>query len=244
MTALKRLLALETSTERASAALRVGEKMYYLEADIQLPSTQTMLPLITQILDEAGVVPADLDGVAFGEGPGAFTGLRVACAMAQGIALAADCPVFPVSTLAALAWQAWQDDCEQGHPRGDGPLRIVSVLDARMSEVYVDLFEVDANGVSPLREHPMLVSPAALPDLTAGVWHVTGTGLETYPEIAQRWGHWRFQPRWPQASDMADLAWTRLIEGGGLDPALAQPVYVRNKVAQTTAERLANGGKA
>ncbi|SBT09743.1 Peptidase M22 glycoprotease [Candidatus Accumulibacter aalborgensis] len=223
------LLAIETSTELGSIAVwREGELLSRV-CPATLAHSETLLPLISATLREAGLGFADLHGIAFAAGPGSFTGLRVACGVAQGLAFALDLPVIPVGTLDAMALAS-------------GSERVIVMLDARMGEVYYGLF---SQGL-PLA--PVVVcQPSAVPIPDSPGWHACGNGLVAYPALRQRLAacvH-LWQPELvPDAGAVARLAAPRLARGEGVDAADATPLYVRNKVALTVAERLARGGKA
>lgn len=191
-------------------------------------STQ-LLPWLQQLLAEAGICLAALDAIAFGAGPGAFTGIRLACGLAQGLALGLDLPLLGVCDLEALALES-------------GPGRVAVAIDARMGEVYHARYGVRAEGIEVLAA-PACAAPSALAPLPPGQeWTGCGDGLLAYPElwrgqIAVRRGECS-----PTAAAVARLAEPRLARGEGVDPALAAPLYVRDRVALTTAERLARGG--
>jgi len=227
------LLALETATDQGSIALWRDGVLVARTCPSGEQSSLTLLPLVQSLLAEAGMAMADLHGIAFGAGPGAFTGLRVACGVAQGLAVALDLPVFPVVTLEALAWE-------------NGSAQVAVYLDARMGEVYSGLY--CRQGDTLVLQGEMRVSSpeaASLPDETG--WVACGNGPAAYPVLAQRLDEARIPfgaGRVPTATAVAQLALPRLLLGEGLDPALAAPVYVRDKVALTVAERLAQGGKA
>ncbi|WP_300454251.1 tRNA (adenosine(37)-N6)-threonylcarbamoyltransferase complex dimerization subunit type 1 TsaB [Accumulibacter sp.] len=223
------LLAIETSTELGSIA--VWRDGYLLRRDCPagLAHSETLLPLIGATLHDMGLGFADLNGIAFAAGPGSFTGLRVACGVAQGLAMAHGLPVFPVGTLDAMALAS-------------GGERVIVALDARMDEVYYGLFVAAA----PLG--PMAVcAPSLVPLPDTGGWLACGNGLLAYPSLRERLSvcvtHW--QPdRMPDAGAVARLAARHLRRGAGVDAAEAAPLYVRNKVALTVVERLARGGRA
>ncbi len=223
-------LALESSTDAGSVALWRDGVVVERHCPPGQPSSATLLPLASALLAEAGVRFANLDAIAFGAGPGSFTGLRVACGTAQGLAFAHGLPVLPVGTLAAMAQAA-----------GDAA-RVVAYLDARMNEVYhacfVDGVMVGAPGVFP---------PAAVPLPEGGGWIAVGNALAAYPALHERIAphvHALLPEILPTAAAVAALAAPRLLRGEGIDAAEAAPLYVRDKVALTVAERLAQGGKA
>lgn len=227
------LLALETSTELGSCALWRDGEVIERRCPPGRPHSETLLPLLQSLLAEAGVGIAQLDGIAFGSGPGAFTGLRVACALTQGLAIAGNTPVVPVCTLAALAWQSGAAHC-------------LALLDARMGEVYAAAYHRQTWGMELFGE-VRLSRPedVALP-MEAG-WLAVGNALHAYPELMARVeaaGLARMPELMPLASAIAALAAPMLLAGEGIDAALAAPLYVRDKVAQTVAERLAQGGRA
>lgn len=232
MSAMK-ILAIETSTDFGTCALWRDGMVEQRVCPSGRPHSDTLLPLLRELVSDAGIAFSQLDGIAFGAGPGAFTGLRVACAVAQGLAAGADLPLLPVCGLAAMAETAGED-------------RVVSLLDARMGEVYAAAYELRAAGHELLGEI-RLGLPAAL-ELPAGEgWVACGNAPAVYPALAGRLldAGIRVLPGiLPQADAVARLAARRLRHGDGIDPALAAPLYVRNKVARTIDERLGSGGKA
>lgn len=223
------LLALETSTDLGSIALWRDGDLLLRACPAGVSHSTTLLPLISATMAEAGLDFGDLDGIAFGAGPGSFTGLRVACGVAQGLAFAHDLPLVPVGTLDAMALAS-------------GGERVIVVLDARMGEVYFGYFEAGVP-LGPVGVYP----PAAVPLPATGGWLACGNGLAAYPALHERLAP--FVSAWlpelmPSAETVVRLAEPRLARGERVDPADAVPLYVRDKVAQTVAERLAQGGKA
>jgi tRNA threonylcarbamoyladenosine biosynthesis protein TsaB len=227
------LLAFEASTSRLSVALwrdgTLAEK-----ADI-VPNggSERLLPWANELLAEAGVRLKDVDGIAFGAGPGGFTGLRLACGVAQGLAFGLDRPVVPVCSLAALALAA-----------GDG--RVLVCLDARMNEVYVGAYGVAGGTVEELMA-PKVGAGGTVPLPEGGGWHGAGDGFATPhgDTLCARLGGRLIRvdaASQPTAVAVARLAVPVLARGGGVPAAQAAPLYVRDKVALTTAERLARGG--
>lgn len=228
------VLALETSCEHASVALLSGGQIVERRLDGHANHSEHILACIGALLAEAGLRPAALDAIAFGSGPGAFTGLRLSCGIAQGLALGAGLGVAPVCSLDALALQ------------GEGA-QVVVATDARMGEIYHCAYRLD--GGVPQALGAIACSPpeaALLPE--DGLWCGVGSAFAAYRDtLRQRWGarltHC-FDGRYPRAADVARLAGTAVAAGALLAPELALPRYVRDKVALTTAERLARGGKA
>lgn len=224
------LLAIETSTESCSVALACNGKLVTRSEFAPRRHAELLLPMCEAVLAEAGLSRHQLDVIAVGRGPGAFTGVRLAISAAQGMALALDIPVVPVSSLAALACDAPPD----GNP-------ILAVIDARMGEVYSGTFRRDADGlVEPMgAEH---VGSAELLKLPGGhAWHVIGTGWDSYAEMIRlRLGADPASAsgqRYPQAVAIARLAAREFTAGHGLAPEHALPVYLRDKVAMTSEEQ-------
>lgn len=224
-----KLLAIDTSTEAGSIALLDGDRLLCRACPAGRSHSETLLPLIRDTLFAADWRLPDLAGIAFAAGPGSFTGLRIACGVAQGLALASDLPVIAVGTLAAMALDS-------------GGRQVIVTLDARMGEVYHGRF------VEGLAQTDVAVdAPDAVPLPGATGWLACGNGLRQYPRLRERLAN--HVDRWlpeliPDAGAVARLGAGGLARGEGVDAAAAAPIYVRNKIAQTVAERLANGGKA
>jgi tRNA threonylcarbamoyladenosine biosynthesis protein TsaB len=224
-----RLLAFETATRRLSVALWLDGKLLERSADMPNSGSEVLLPWTHELLTEAGLTLKLLDGIAFGAGPGGFTGLRLACGVTQGLAWGLDIPVAPVSTLQALALAAGNGD-------------VWAVLDARMNEVYAAEYRVSGEGVEELSP-PVCLPPAVLPAPTFSRGSAIGDGFAAYPELQSRAaGLTVHSDGWPTASAVARLGARMFAQGGGVAAIDAQPIYVRDKVALTTAERLARGG--
>lgn len=223
------LLAIETSTESGSIAICRRGDLVRRDCPAGVSHSETLLPLIESTMRDLGLRFADLNGVAFAAGPGSFTGLRVACGVAQGLAVAHELPVVPVDTLAAMA-------------AASGGQRVIVALDARMGEVYFAAF------VAGQPVAPTVVAQASLVELpSTGGWLACGNGLLAHPLLCSRLAPFvdTWQPQLvPDAAAVARLALASLARGEGIDAAAAVPVYVRNKVALTVAERLSVGGRA
>lgn len=240
------ILAIETATEACSAALLKSDS----NNDIQViqrfelaprEHTKLILPMLDEVLQEGGIQLKEVDAIAFGCGPGAFTGLRIAAGVAQGIALSVDKPVIPISTLAALAQQVADEDNYKGET-------IIAALDARMEEVYWGTFKANNQVVQLIGEErvskpqEMLSSTFAKDNInntsntanesTIGVgigWDVYAdelTANETFEQLHI------IKNRLPTAEYIARLALPMLIKNKVLAPELAQPVYIRNNVAK------------
>lgn len=227
-----RLLAIEASTLIPSCALWIDGRIEERICPADRNASETLLPAIKTLLAEQQVALHELDGICFGAGPGSFTGLRVAAGITQGLAFPADLRVAPIETLAAVAWASGAD-------------RALALLDARMHEVYAATYERQDGRLRRLGE--MQVSrpeTLRLPDAAAG-WTICGNAWAAYPLLAARLDGWKMDaPAVPVAGAIAELGSQVFIDGGALPADYAQPIYVRDKVAFTTAERLAQGGKA
>ena len=223
-----KLLALDTSTERCSAALWLDGETHARRAMAGQMHSSLLLPMVDGLLADAGLSLRQLDGIAYGAGPGSFTGLRIACAVTQGLALGADLPVHGVSTLESIAQQTDAD-------------RVLTVLDARMAEVYWAAYERAGAGWTCVLE-PVLSMPESVRAPEGTGWIGAGNGFAALGEVLLP----RLQPvlgriesgLMPDAAAIAVLAAPAFARGEGLDAALAAPVYLRDKVALTVDERL------
>jgi tRNA threonylcarbamoyladenosine biosynthesis protein TsaB len=230
------LLAIETSTESCSVTLSCNAELISRSEFAPRRHAELLLTMCEEVLAEAGVSRAQLDVIAVGRGPGAFTGVRLAISAAQGIALALDLPVIPVSSLAALACDAPID--------GNG---ILAVIDARMGEIYAAAYRRDADGLVEETTAESVGSAEKLKPAMGQRWNVIGTGWDTYSDmIVSRLGSapaWAQGQRYPQATRIAQLAAREFAAKHYLAPELALPVYLRDKVAFTIEERqsAANG---
>jgi len=218
-------VAFETSSEWCSVALFVEGEISAVEAKAGHRHSELALPMMDRLLGERRLTPKDLDAVAYGAGPGAFTGLRIACGLAQGLAVARGLPVLGVSSLEAIAAES-------------GATRVVACIDARMREVYYAALERTAAGWTEVVA-AQCVSPASAPMPPGTGWTGCGNGFSVYgAQLADRVA--KVVPEiHPGAAAVARLAAPRLAAGEGLDAALAVPVYVRDKVAFTIDERAA-----
>ena len=224
-----KILALETATDPGSVALWLDGRVVARDCPAELSNSASLLPVAQALLEAEGLGFSTLDGIAFGMGPGSFTGLRVSCGVAQGLAVARDLPLLGVGTLDAMALAA-------------GGERVIVALDARMGEVYHGCFVDGALqgeiGVCPPESVPLPALPG---------WLACGNGLSAYPALRERLAgtvsEWKPEIL-PHAGFVARLAGPRLERGERVDPADAAPLYVRDKVAKTVAERLAEGGRA
>jgi tRNA threonylcarbamoyladenosine biosynthesis protein TsaB len=224
------LLAIETATEACSVALVHGNDIIARSELAPRRHAELALPMADALLAEAGLGRHALDAIAVGRGPGAFTGVRLAVSLAQGMAMALDRPVVPVSSLAALALEAPEDEAA-----------ILAVIDARMGEVYAAAYRRDGGG-GLVELAPEWVGAAEALQLPAEPsWHVVGSGWATYaPALRGRLGgelRSAEGERYPQARHVAELAVRAFREGRAVAPELALPVYLRDKVALTLVEQ-------
>ena len=237
------ILAIETSSELASCALLIdthrGSHVLSRESGGVRTHSQSVLPMVQELLNEAGIKLADCEAIAFGAGPGSFTGVRTACGVAQGLAFGTNLPVLPLVTLEAMA-----EACRAR----TGANEVLAVLDARMGEVYWAQYRHDAaRGAWIEVAAPALCAPQDLAPLPAAGLAACGNGVSAYPEAfaGQAVAEGALDDILPHARELALLGAPALAAGLGVPPAQAQPLYLRNKVAYTSAERQAiNAAKA
>jgi tRNA threonylcarbamoyladenosine biosynthesis protein TsaB len=224
------LLALDTSTEFLSLSLQLGDKTFTHYQHAGQAASQLVLPQIQALLDSAKIKLNDLDGIAFGAGPGAFTGVRVACGVAQGLGFGANIPVVGVNTLLALA-------------QASGHERVIACLDARMGEIYHAAFERE-NGDWIEISKTIVCKPEAAPSLQSvleGVWTGVGSGWAVYGEILSGIYAKNLTKTLanitPTAEAILQLAQPIFAAGKAKPASEAAPIYIRNRVALTTIER-------
>ncbi len=221
-----KILAIDTATEGCSAALLRDETVTEQFEVTPRGHTQRILPMVDQLLSEAGLKLTDLDAIAFNRGPGSFTGLRITAGVVQGLAYGAGLPVLPVSSLAALA---------AAHHRQNQTLRVVAAIDARMGEVYWGAYEIDQQGMPHLQGKELVVPPYDIPALE-GVWSGAGSGWGEYREELKHHFQGELEQiddtALPRASEIARLGKIELSQRASVSAAQAQPVYLRNNVVQ------------
>jgi tRNA threonylcarbamoyladenosine biosynthesis protein TsaB len=222
------LLALETSTHHLSVALLMGDTCLIRSEFLANGGSDRLLPWVQSLLAEGGLALKQLDGIAFGAGPGAFTGLRLACGVTQGLAFGADLPVVGICTLEATAFNA-------------GAARVFACLDARMNEVYVAAYVREQADVFRCELEPAVMPPEMVA-VPAGEWTAVGDGYAAYAATLQARFPGADASVRPTAEAVVRLAAPRFARGEGQPAIAAAPLYVRDKVALTTAERLARGG--
>ncbi len=220
-----RLLALDTTENACSAALAIdGEVRERLRVEPRAHG-RLILPMIDELMAEAGLAPGDLDALAFARGPGSFTGLRIAAGVAQGIAFGADLPVMPVSSLRGLAQGVWRQHRAE---------RVLAAFDARMKEVYSGAFAL-AEGTMCALDEERVGSPQALgAEVFVGeAWSGAGSGWRAWPELRERLAPSTcFPEALCHARDIAECALADILRGEPLVAAeQALPVYLRDRVA-------------
>lgn len=220
------LLAVETTTEFCSAALLRGDELFVEEIRAPNQHAERLEPMVRQLLSRSGVDVRGLDALAFGQGPGSFTGIRIGCGFVQGLAFAAGLPVVPVPSLVALAEQA-------------GGSRVVTALDARLGEAYLAAYSrMGGDWRSVIA--PRLAREGELPELPGRDWVAAGSGFDTFDWLR---GHYagqviqRVQDEVPRAGAVARVAARAYARGEAVSAEVAAPLYLRDKVALTIEER-------
>lgn len=220
------LLAFDTSTDTLSIAATDGVQVWQHAGPGGAQASSTLIPAILALLAQAGLRLDQLDAIAFGSGPGSFTGLRTACSVAQGLAFGADVPVLPIDTLMAVA-----EEARHQH----GVHNIQALLDARMDEVYTGFYSYH-HGQWMQRDDFQLLRPEHLQQ--EADWAQAGNPFTVYVDRIPASDGLRITAL-PTATAMLRLAPALLATGGGVSADQALPRYIRDKVAQTTDERLA-----
>ena len=222
------LLAVETSTELCSVALRRDDELFVEEALAPNRHAELLAPMIRRLLERSRLRARDMDAFGFGQGPGSFTGIRIACGVVQGMAFASRRPVVPVPSLLALAEQS-----------NEG--RVIAALDARMDEAYLAAYARNGDDWDEVIA-PRLVTRAALPPLPGPRWAATGSGFDRFDWLRDAYRgsvEMRFEGDLPRAGAVARIAARRFARGAGVPAEQAAPLYLRDKVALTTEERQA-----
>jgi tRNA threonylcarbamoyladenosine biosynthesis protein TsaB len=217
-----KVLAIDTATERCSIALRIDGEVLTRSIDTARGHADNVLPMLDELMRDARLTLRELDGIAYGRGPGAFTGVRIAVGVVQGLAFGSQLLTAGISNLAAVAQQV-------ARPSD----RILVCMDARMDEVYWSVFECDPKSGLVVAAGPERVGrPATVDPGAASLNALVGTGFGAHPQLATSLGHIPLHERLlPRAQEIALLGEAELAAGRGRPAAEAQPVYVRDQVA-------------
>jgi tRNA threonylcarbamoyladenosine biosynthesis protein TsaB len=227
-----KLIALETSTEYCSVALWQNGAVSERCELVGQKHSEVLIAMLDALLRDAGITVKQVNGIAFGKGPGSFTGVRIACGVAQGLALGADVSVVGVCTLKALAEASGKD-------------KVIAALDARMGELYLAAYE-KRNGEWVTVIEPCLCKPGDAPQVPGNSWFGAGSGYAVNPSsssgqaLSQHYGKQLLGTdalAVPQAGAVAQIAAIEFARGNAVDAALALPLYLRDKVALKTSER-------
>ena len=223
---MQQLLAIETSNEACSVALYFNGETSAQHVHAPLRHAELLLPMVRSLLAEAGAGLSGLDAIAFGRGPGSFTSLRIGIGVVQGLAWGADIPVVPVSSLLSVAQQALEGE-------SDPARKFLVALDARMGEVFHCLFGLDESGLLRAAGPESVSAPGLVQVEDAGLTLGLGNGFDRYPELAAMGRSLRRVDATllPSAAALIPLAQQWLQHEQPLPAAEAQPVYVRNHVA-------------
>ncbi|MFV8411437.1 tRNA (adenosine(37)-N6)-threonylcarbamoyltransferase complex dimerization subunit type 1 TsaB [Vibrio owensii] len=221
-----KILAIDTATENCSVALLVNDRVISRSEVAPRDHTKKVLPMVDEVLKEAGLTLQDLDALAFGRGPGSFTGVRIGIGIAQGLAFGADLPMIGVSTLAAMA---------QASYRLHGATNAAVAIDARMGEVYWARYTRQENGEWAGVDAECVIPPARLADEAQAddkTWTKAGTGWDTYQEDL---GKLPFNVTsgdvlYPDSQDIVILAEQELKKGNTVPVEESSPVYLRDNV--------------
>lgn len=222
------LLAVETSTELCSVAVLRGADLFVEEALAENRHSELLVPMIHKVLGRSRLTARHMDAFGFGQGPGSFTGIRIACGIVQGLAFASQRPVVPVPSLLALAEQT-------------NEARVIAALDARMGEAYLAAYARNGDDWNEVIA-PRLADATALPPLPGRQWVATGSGFDRHAWLREAYRdsiEMRFEGDLPRAGSVARIAARRFVRGAGISAEQAAPLYLRDKVALTTEERQA-----
>lgn len=224
---MSNILAFDTSCDACSVALNLDGKTLARFEVVPRQHSERILPMIEQVLCDAGMTLSQLDAIAFGCGPGAFTGVRIATGVVQGLAFAADKPVVQISTLAALAQQAF---------RRYGSVDVLASIDARMDEIYWANYRLDNNLMSLVGEEVVCAPELVCAPEEEGARFGIGSGWK-YQQLIPHSVNQSDVDAYPQAEDIAVLAARDFSLGLAVNAEQAMPVYLRNKVAKKRDEQ-------
>lgn len=226
------VIAIESSTERCSVALRCGDDYQQRIGDRPREHTEQILAMMESLLAEAGLRRQQIDQVAFGQGPGSFTGVRVACSVAQGLGYALNIPVLPVSSLAALAQSAIAQLTDTQTNR-----RVIAIQDARLAEIYMGVYEFDGAGTLTSAGKEQVIPPDSIADyfdLDGNDWLAAGNGWQVYQTelatILETRVASQLPASWPDALAVLALSQSAAYCDRAVSADQAQPVYLRDQV--------------
>ncbi|MEP7069867.1 MAG: tRNA (adenosine(37)-N6)-threonylcarbamoyltransferase complex dimerization subunit type 1 TsaB [Usitatibacter sp.] len=220
------LLAVETSTELCSVALLRGGELFVEEALAENRHSEMLVPMLRKVFERSRLSARQMDAFGFGQGPGSFTGIRIACGIVQGLAFASNRLVVPVPSLLALAEQS-----------NEG--QVLVAVDARMGEAYLAAYARNGDDWDEVIA-PRLADASTLPSLPGRSWVATGSGFDRHAWLREAYRdavQMRFEDDLPRAGAVARLAARRFARGAAIAPGDAAPLYLRDKVALTTEER-------
>ncbi|MFA0412558.1 tRNA (adenosine(37)-N6)-threonylcarbamoyltransferase complex dimerization subunit type 1 TsaB [Vibrio renipiscarius] len=222
-----KILALDTATENCSVALLINDKVYFRSEVAPRDHTKLILPMVDEVLKEAGICLTDLDALAFGRGPGSFTGVRIGIGIAQGLAFGAELPMLAISTLEAMA---------QGAYRLNGATQVASAIDARMSEVYWGRYRRQENGSWIAVDQECVIAPSVLAEqiqADESEWAMVGTGWAAYQDAMETLPLTRVDGGvlYPDAQDIVHIAQFAFANGEAVAVEDSTPVYLRDNVA-------------
>lgn len=222
-----KILAIDTSTEHCSIALSLNEQIISKDILAGQRHSELLLPMLHEMLLENDLTLSQLNGIAFGAGPGSFTGLRIACGVAQGLAFASELPIIGISTLEALAQKS-------------GCHKVITTLDARMGEIYHAAYIKTAEHWKTVSE-PTVCLPENAPILPGDNWVGCGSGFDVYQkELSHLYDKQLLDIQfgfYPHASEITQIALTKFIDGYNLQAMDVTPIYIRNKIALKESER-------
>ncbi|MBF6056830.1 MULTISPECIES: tRNA (adenosine(37)-N6)-threonylcarbamoyltransferase complex dimerization subunit type 1 TsaB [Thiomicrorhabdus] len=230
------ILGIDTSTAACSVALAYGENLFVRHEILPQKHAHRVLQMVDEVMQEAGIEGNELDALAYGEGPGAFTGIRIAAGVIQGLSLGWNCPVIAVSSLEAMAYSALMNANPEELSDGEA-VEWNALLDARMGEVYIQKGRYFPQSAGWQADSVQLLSPQdALNSLSASAFGV-GDVEQCCPELTKSTGFWLSSL--PHADGICRLAQMKMAEAKTVDQQIPAPLYLRNNVAETLEERRA-----
>ena len=233
------VLAIETSTAACSVALLLGDKSYSRHEILPQRHAQQVLVMVDEVIKEAAIDSSDIDYLAFGEGPGAFTGLRIAAGVVQGLALGWQKPVIAVSSLQALAQQFFVDTQNTMNIDSEKPTQWAAVMDARMNEIYLLKGKYDTESGLQITDQVALLNESQVDEQIKACDVVFGDIEKAYPELLRllESNGVAYQAMLPNALYMAQIGRECTAQAKTIEEQVPQPLYLRNNVAETIEQR-------